>query len=130
MVINDKWILPFGRLEMFIKDHIKYSNDAIVVFIQFYFGINGTISEIKEGFNAFKFGIFNHVTEIIFNFSLINSDLGGILYPKNFFKISSFYYKSLLLQSLENSEDFWQSIFIMIEDKIFRQSSIIYDHTK
>ena len=56
---------------MSIKDHIKYSNDAIVLFIQFYFGINGTISEIKEGFNAFKFGIFNHVTEMIFNFSLI-----------------------------------------------------------
>jgi len=71
---------------MSIKDHIKYSNDAIVLFIQFYFGINGTISEIKERFNAFKFGIFNHVKEMIFNLSLINSDLGGILYQKNFFK--------------------------------------------
>ena len=130
LVINDKCILPYGWLEMFIKDHIKYPNDAIVASIQFYFGINGTISEIKEGFNGIKFGIFNHVTEMIFNFALINSDLGGILYPKNFFKNSTFYDNSLFLQSSEKSEDFWQSAFIMIEDKILRQSSVIYDYTK
>ena len=130
LIVNDRCILPNGWLKMFINDHLKYPNDAIVASIQYYFGKNGTISELKEGFKGIKFGIFNHVTEMIFNFALINSDLGGILYPKNFFKNSSFYENSLFLRSSENSEDFLQSAFIIIEDKILRQSSKIYDYTK
>ena len=130
LIVNDRCILPNGWLKMFINDHLKYPNDAIVASIQYYFGKNGTISELKEGFKGIKFGIFNHVTEMIFNFALINSDLGGILYPKNFFKNSSFYENALFLRSSENSEDFLQSAFIIIEDKILRQSSKIYDYTK
>ena len=129
LIINNKCILPNGWLEMFINDHIKYPKDAIVANIQFYFGKKGEINEISEGIQG-KYGTFNHVTEIIFNFALINIDFGGILYPKNFFNNSLFYDENIFLKSSENSEEFWQSAFIIMEDKILRQSSKIFDFSK
>ena len=67
---------------------------------------------------------------MIFNFAIINIDLGGILYPKNFFQNSTFYNTELYFNSSKDSEDFWQSAFIIIEDKNLRQSSKIFDYTK
>ena len=129
LIINNICKLPFGWLEMFIKDHIRYPNDAITASIQYCFDKNFQVSELKEGFDGNKFGIFNHVSEIIFNFGIINIDLGGILYPKNFFKNVLFYDHNLFLKSTMNSEDFWQSAFIIMENKILRQSSKIFDFT-
>jgi len=130
LIVNNICLLPNGWLEMFIRDHIKYPNDAIAASFQYYFDKNIEISEFREGFNGNKFGLFNHVSEIIFNFGLINIDLGGILYPKHFFKNELFYEHNLFLMSTYNSEDFWESAFIIIEDKIVRQSSKIFDYTK
>ena len=98
--------------------------------IQYFFGKDGEIKEFSDGFNGEKFGIFNQVSNMIFNFALINSDFGGILYPKNFFQNKLFYDKDLFLKSTNNNDDFWQSCFIIIEDKILRQSSKIFDYTK
>ena len=61
---------------------------------------------------------------------MINIDLCGILYPKNFFQNSTFYDNELYLKSSNNSEDFCQSVFIIVEDKNLRQSSKILDYTK
>ena len=130
IIINNKCLLPDGWLEMFINDHIKYPNDAIAATIQYYFGKNGTIFELSEGFKGEKFGTFNHVTEIIFNFALINIDLGGILFPNNFFKSNNFFQYDLFMKIANCCEDFWESAFIMLEDKTLRQSSKIFDYTK
>ena len=130
IIINNKCILPDGWLQMFINDHLKYPNDAIAASIQYYFGKNDKITELSEGFKGEKYGIFNHVTEMIFNFALINIDMGGILYPKNYFQNSFFYDEQLINKVSDISEDFWESAFIIIDDKILRQSSTIYDYTK
>lgn len=130
LIINDKCLLPNGWLEMFINDHYKYPNDAIIASIQYYLGKEGEIKEFTEGFKGEKFGTFNHVTDMIFNFALVNNDLGGILYPKNFFQNHLFYDKDLYLNFGQNSEEFWQSAFIIMEDKILRQSTKIFDYTK
>ena len=130
LIVNNLVTFPDGWLGMFIEDHIKYPNDAISASFQYYFDKYYEISEFKEGFNGNKFGCFNHVSEIIFNFGLINIDLGGILYPKNYFKNNLYYDYNLFLKSTNNSEDFWESAFIIIEDKILRQSSKIFDFTK
>ena len=66
---------------------------------------------------------------MIFNFALINTYLGGTLYPKNIFRNHSFFNKELFLKITNDSDEFWQSCFIMIENKILRQSSKIYDYT-
>lgn len=130
LIINNKCLLPNGWLKMFIEDHKKYPNDAISASVQYYFGKNGKIKEFSEGFKGHKFGTFNHVTNIIFNFALVNNYLGGILYPRNFFQDKKFYDENLFLKAANNSEDFWHSAFIIMEDKTLRQSSKIFDYTK
>ena len=130
LIINNNCILPNGWLDMFINDHKKYPNDAIVASIQYFFGKDGEIKEFSDGFKGEKFGLFNHVPNMIFNFAIVNSDLGGILYPKNYFQNKSFYDQDLFLKSTNNNDDFWQSCFIIMEDKVLRQSSKIYDYTK
>ena len=87
LIINNKCLLPEGWLEMFIIDHLKYPKDAIAASIQYYFGKNGKITELSEGFKIEKLGIFNHVTELVFNFGIFNADFGGILFPENFYEI-------------------------------------------
>lgn len=129
IIINNICKLPEGWLDMFIKDHLKYPNDAIAASIQYFFGKNGEITELSEGFKGEKFGTFNHVTKMIFNFAIFNIDLGGILYPTNFFKTEKFYDYHLFMKT-NNSEEFWESSFIIIENKILRQSSKIFDYTK
>ena len=130
ILINNKCLLPNGWLEMLINDHFKYPNDAIASNIEFYFGKDGEIKEFSEGFIGEKFGKFNHITEMVFNFAILNIDLGGILYPKNYFKNILFYNEDLFMKIIYDSEDFWHSAFIMFEDKILRQSSKIFDYTK
>lgn len=130
LLISDNIIFPYGWLEMFINDHKKYPNDAISASIQYYFGKNLEIREFIEGFKGEKFGIFNQAYDMIFNFALINTNLGGTLYPKNFFKNNSFFDLNLFLKISYDSDEFWQSCFIMIENKTLRQSSKIYDYTK
>ena len=114
---------------MFIKDHIKYLNDDIVVSIKYFFGKYSKITQFSYCFKGTKFGIFNHVHKMIFHFALINIDLGGVLYPKNFFGNSKFYNNEIILKSSNNSDNFWQSSFIILEDKTLRQSPKIFDYT-
>ncbi len=97
LIINDNIRFPCGWLEMFIKDHQKYPNDAISASIQYFFGKNLTITTFSDGYKSEKLGIFNHVTNMIFNFALINTNLGGTLYPKNFFKNEKFFDNELFL---------------------------------
>ena len=130
LIISDNIIYPDGWLEMFINDHKKFPDDTISASIQYFFGKNSNITEFSEGYKSEKLGIFNHVTNMIFNFALINTDLGGTLYPNNFFKNLIFFDEELFLKITKDSDEFWQSCFIMIENKILRQSSKIYDYTK
>ena len=130
LIINDDAIFPEGWLEMFINDHRKYPNDIISGSIQYFIGKNLKIKEFKEGFKGIKFGIFNHIANMIFNFAFVNTNLGGTLYPANSFKNKDFFDYQLFNTISRNSDEFWQSCFIMIENKILRQSSKIYDYTQ
>ena len=67
---------------------------------------------------------------MIFNFPLINIDLGGVLYPKNLFGNSTFYNNEIFLKSSNNSDNFWQSSFVVLEDKTLRQPPKIFNYTK
>jgi hypothetical protein len=102
LIINDICTFPKGWLEMFIKDHIKYPKDAIAASNQYFFRKNAKITEFSECFKGSKIGIFNHITEMIFNFAIINMDLVGILYPKNFFQNSTFYNTELFNIDFDN----------------------------
>lgn len=130
LIINENTIFPEGWLEMFIKDHKKYPKDIIIGSVQFFFGNNLKIKQLSEGYNGKYFGIFNHITGIIFNFAFVNTNLGGTLYPENCFKNKFFFDLKLFLKISKNSDEFWQSCFIMIEQKTLRQSSKIFDYTQ
>ena len=129
LLINDNIIFPEGWLEMFINDHKRYPKDIISASIQYYFGNNLEIREFSEGYNGKNFGTFNHISNMVFNFALVNSNLGGTLYPSKCFKNKDFYNLQLFLNISKESDDFWQSFFIMKENKTLRQSSKIYDYT-
>ena len=130
LIINDNAIFPEGWLEMFINDHKKYPNDIISGSIQYFIGQNLTIKTFSEGYKGRNFGIFNHITNMVFNFAFVNTNLGGTLYPANSFKKNIFFDLSLFNKISNNSDEFWQSCFIMMENKILRQSSKIYDYSQ
>lgn len=130
LLINDCLIYPEGWLEMFIDDLKKYPNDIIAGSIQYLIGQNFEIKNLTEGYNGKYFGKFNHITNLIFNFAFINIKLGGVLFPPNSFKNKIFYNLELFSKISSNSIDFWVSCFIMLENKILRQSSKIYDYTQ
>ena len=130
LIINCNSIFPEGWLEMFINDHKKYPNDIIAGSIQYFFNENLTIKEFPTGYKGKYFGNFNHVPNMIFNFALLNTGLGGTLFPANIFKNKNFYNSKLFLSISKNYDEFWQSCFIMIENLILRQSSKIYDYTE
>ena len=130
LIISDDILFPEGWLDMFISNHKKYPNDILSASIQYYFGENLNITQFSEGYKGKKFGVFNHIANIIFNFGIINTNLGGTLYPPNSFKNPSFFDINLFLNISKDSDEFWQSCFIMIENKTLRQSSKIYDYTE
>ena len=130
LIINNNTIFPEGWLEMFLNDHNNYPNDIIAGSIQYYFNQNNEIKTFSEGYKGYSNGIFNHVTNLIFNFALVNTDLGGTLYPAKCFKFRTFYNINMFKRVSKKSDEFWQSCFIMIEGRNLRQSSKIYDYTK
>ena len=67
---------------------------------------------------------------MVFNFAFVNTNLGGTLFPANSFRNSNFFDYQLFNKISRNSDEFWQSCFIMIENKTLRQSSKIYDYTQ
>ena len=130
LIINDDTTFPEGWIEMFINDHKKYPNDIISGSIQYFIGKNLTIKSFSEGFKGKNFGIFNHIANMIFNFAFVNTNLGGTLYPANSFRNKDFFNYQLFNKISNNSDEFWQSCFIMMENRILRQSSKIYDYTQ
>ena len=130
LIINDNFVYPDGWLEMFLNDHKKYPDEAISASIQFFFGKDLRIKGFEEGYKDKTFGVFNYISDMIFNFALINTNIGGTLYPKDYFKNKLFFDNDLFLKIGNNHDEFWQSAFIIIENKILRQSSIIFDYSK
>ena len=130
LIINNKVVFPEGWLEMMINDHRKYPNDIISGSIQYFFGKDLKIKQFSEGYNSKDFGKFNHITNMIFNFAILNTNLGGTLYPANSLKNKNFFNIKLFLKISKESDEFWQSCFIFIENRNIRQSSKIYDYTK
>ena len=130
LIIGSNLLFPEGWLEMLINDHKLHPDEIISSSIQYYFGKNAIINEFSEGYKGYLFGTFNHISNMIFNFAIINTELGGTLYPPGIFKNKYFFDEELFSKISNESDEFWQSCFIIIENKILRQSSKIYDYTK
>ena len=105
---------------MFINDHKKYPNYIISGSIQYYIGKNLIIKTFLEGYIGKNFIIFNHIINMIFNFAFVNANFGGTSYPVNTFKNKNIFDYQFFNKISENSDEFWQSCFIMMENKILR----------
>ena len=127
LIISDIIVYPEGWLKMFINDHRKYPNDIITASIQYFFGKNLKITGFSEGYKGKYFGVFNHISNLVFNFAIINSNYGGTIFPPLSFKNKFFFNLNYYLNISKKSDEFWQSCFIMIENKILRQSSKIFN---
>ena len=130
LLINDNILFPEGWLEMFIKDHNSYPKNIICASIQYFFGKKLLIKQFTEGYNGKNFGKFNHITNMIFNFGIINTNIGGTLFPPHSIKSRKFFDEKLFLKVSKLSDEFWQSCFIMMDNLTIRQSSKIYDYTQ
>ena len=130
LIISDFITYPEGWLKMFINDHRKYPNDVISASIQYYFGKNLSITEFSEGYKGKNSGVFNHISNMVFNFAIINSNFGGTLFPPYTFRNKYFFNLNFFLNVSKESDVFWQSCFIIIENKVLRQSSKIFDYSE
>jgi hypothetical protein len=130
LLINENIIFPEGWLEMFINAQKKYPNDIIASSIQYFIGQNLELKNFTEGYNGKYFGTFNHISDLVFNFAFVNIELGGALFPPKTFRNKIFYNLNLFSKISPESIDFWLSCFIMIENKVLRQSLKIYDFSK
>ena len=127
LLINENLIFPEGWLEMYINSHKKYPNDIITGSIQYFIGQNLEIKNFSEGYQGKYFGTYNHISDLVFNFAFVNIELGGALFPPKPFRNNIFYDLNLFSMISPNSLDFWISCFIMIENKVLRQSLKIFD---
>ena len=127
LLINDNLIFPEGWLEMYINAHKKYPNDIIASSIQYFIGQKLEIKIFSEGYKGKYFGTFNHISDLVFNFAFVNIELGGALFPPKTFRNNIFYDLNLFSLISPNSIDFWISCFIMIENRVLRQSLKIFD---
>jgi hypothetical protein len=130
LIINENIIFPEGWLEMFINAQKKYPNDIIASSIQYFIGQNLELKNFTEGYKGKFFGTFNHISDLVFNFAFVNIELGGALFPPKTFKNKIFHNLNLFSKISPESIDFWISCFIMIENKVLRQSLKIYDFSK
>ena len=71
----------------------------------------------------------NPVPNIIFQTARPANGVGGVLYPKHTFSDKRFFNESLYMKLSPTSDECWQYAFNILENKIFRQTSVIIDNS-
>jgi len=128
LIVDDDIIRPYKFIEIFQKDHKKYPKDIICGSFSYYLD-----NEMK--FNRFKYykgkkcGGMNSVPNIIFKTGRPANGSGGVLYPKHTFTDPRFFNESLFMTISKTSDELWQFAFNIMENREFRQTSIIYDNS-
>ena len=129
LIVDDDIIRTYNFIEIFQKDHIIYPTDIICGTFSYYFDNNITMKRL-DGYKGEKIGgSFNIVPNIIFQSGRPANGLGGVLYPKHTFSDKRFFNENLFLNLCPTSDESWQYAFGIIENKIFRQTSIIIDNS-
>jgi len=128
LIIDDDIIRPYNFIEIFQNDHKKYPKDIICGSFSFYL-------DNKIKFNRFKYfigqycGGMNPVPNIIFQTGRPANGAGGVLYPKHTFTDQRFFNESLFLEISKSSDELWQYVFNIMENREFKQTSIIFDNS-
>ena len=126
LIVDDDVIREHNFIEIFQRDHSAYPTNVICG--QFNYFYNNKIEiQRMEGYKGKNCGEFNAIPDIIFQTARSANGGGGVLYPKHTFSDRRFFNESLFMNLSPSSDESWQYTFLIIENKIVRQTSIIID---
>ena len=128
LIIDDDIIRTYNFIEIFQKDHKVYPNDIICGNFAYYFDSEIGIRRLN-GYIGLNHRNMNPVPNIIFQTARPANGYGGVLYPKHTFSDKRFYDENLYMNLSPTSDELWQYLFIILENKILRQTSIIIDNS-
>ena len=126
LIVDDDVIRTKNFIEIFQRDHSKYPNDVICGQFNYFYNNKIEIQRMK-GYKGKNCGEFNAIPDIIFQTGRSANGGGGVLYPKHTFYDKRFFNESLYMNLSPTSDESWQYTFLIIENKIVRQTSIIID---
>ena len=128
LIVDDDILRTHNFIEMFQKDHKNYPNDVICgIFVYYYDKLK--MKRLK-GYTNNNAREINPVPNIIFQTARPANGFGGVLYPKHTFSDKRFFNETLYMNLSLTSDEIWQYTFIIIENKILRQTSFIIDNNK
>ena len=128
LIVDDDILRTHNFIKMFQKDHQNYPNDVICgIFVYYYDKL-----EMKrlKGYKNNNAREINPVPNLIFQTARPANGFGGVLYPKHTFSDKRFFNETLYMNLSLTSDEIWQYTFIIIENKILRQTSFIIDNNK
>ena len=128
LIVDDDILRTYHFIEIFQKEHKAYPTDIICGNFANYFDNNIKLKRLN-GYKGYKCGVFNIVPNIIFQTARPANGFGGVLYPKHTFSDKRFLNESLFMNLSPTSDELWQYAFLIIENKILRQTSIIIDNS-
>lgn len=129
LIIDDDIEREQGWLQTFINDNRKHPSDIICGTFFWYYQPDFTMKRFDDA-KGVNCGGKNNITDIVFNFSRPANGAGGVLYPKHTFKDPRFFDENLYQKYSPMSDESWQFMFNMIENRTLRQLSILYDQSK
>lgn len=123
LVLDDDKIYSLNIVKVFIESHKNYPNDVIVG--RSHFRIvpkDGKLISIPHRSNLSE--VWEKPNMLLYN-SKQASGLAGTLYPKYTFTNPMFFDRKLIMQTSEESDEDWQFLFNVIEDRVLRAKSEI-----
>ena len=128
LIVDDDVIRNYIFIETFQHEHKSYPNDIICGTFAYCYDKDLNMKRLT-GFKSENALLFNAVPNIIFQTARPANGFGGVLYPSHTFSDERFFNESLYMQLSPTSDESWQFAFLMIENKIIRQTSIIFDNS-
>ena len=128
LIVDDDIIRTNNFIEIFQNEHKLYPTDIICGTFMYYFDNNIEMKRLN-GYKGEKSKEMNAVPNIIFQTARPANGVGGVLYPKHTFSDNRFFKEELFMNLSPTSDESWQYTFNIIENKILRQTSIIFDNS-
>ena len=128
LIVDDDIIRTNNFIEIFQNEHRLYPNDIICGTFTYFFDNKIKMKRLK-GYKDEYYKEINAIPNIIFPTAIPSNGFGGVLYPKYTFSDKRFFNESLFMNLSPTSDESWQYVFNIIENKILRQTSIIIDNS-
>lgn len=129
LIIDDDIIRLPGYVQRFINDHKKYPNDIICGTFMYFINDKNEFTRFT-GQKGVASGCFNNIPNMVFRFSRPANGCGGVLYPPNTFTDERFFDEEQLSEICPYSDESWQFMFNILENRNLRQLSVVYDNSE